>query len=166
MRRVGLRFSVLALAWIGASLILCGSEGAAKALAHGRGRPQADRFQIQYYGYYPTCWRRFPEGWACPIRDCEPGASILAPKASEEAPLAPPTETKPTPATPSEPSPTPAVPSAPQPMPMTPSTQPPRTPSSALPPPAPPSPTPAAPPAARPAAPAKPPTDAKPPGGE
>jgi len=24
-----------------------------------------------YYGYYPTCWRRFPEGWGCPCPNPE-----------------------------------------------------------------------------------------------
>jgi hypothetical protein len=24
-----------------------------------------------YYGYYPTCWRKFPEGWACPCPNPE-----------------------------------------------------------------------------------------------
>lgn len=29
-----------------------------------------------YYGYYPTCWRKFPEGWACPCPNPElPDAS-------------------------------------------------------------------------------------------
>lgn len=23
-------------------------------------------YRRQYYGYYPTCWRRFPAGWGCP----------------------------------------------------------------------------------------------------
>ncbi len=22
--------------------------------------------ETMYYGYYPTCWRRWPEGWGCP----------------------------------------------------------------------------------------------------
>ncbi len=24
-----------------------------------------------YYGYFPTCWRKFPEGWACPCPNPE-----------------------------------------------------------------------------------------------
>lgn len=24
------------------------------------------RYRAEYYGYYPTCWRRFPPGWGCP----------------------------------------------------------------------------------------------------
>ena len=23
-------------------------------------------YRHQYFGYHPTCWRRFPEGWGCP----------------------------------------------------------------------------------------------------
>ena len=23
-------------------------------------------YKHQYYGYYPTCWRKFPDGWGCP----------------------------------------------------------------------------------------------------
>jgi len=23
-------------------------------------------YRHQYYGYHPTCWRRFPDGWGCP----------------------------------------------------------------------------------------------------
>jgi hypothetical protein len=26
-------------------------------------------YRHQYYGYFPTCWRRFPPGWGCP--NCE-----------------------------------------------------------------------------------------------
>jgi hypothetical protein len=39
-----------------------------------------------YYGYYPTCWQRWPEGWydICPPQDCEhvldlPPTEILPP---------------------------------------------------------------------------------------
>lgn len=28
--------------------------------------PRITIFRRQYYGYYPTCWRQFPPGWACP----------------------------------------------------------------------------------------------------
>jgi hypothetical protein len=27
--------------------------------------PQYRMIREQYYGYYPTCWRRFPPGWGC-----------------------------------------------------------------------------------------------------
>lgn len=28
--------------------------------------PVYRRYRTDYYGYYPTCWRRFPPGWGCP----------------------------------------------------------------------------------------------------
>lgn len=28
--------------------------------------PVYDLYRHQYYGYFPTCWRRFPPGWGCP----------------------------------------------------------------------------------------------------
>jgi hypothetical protein len=38
-----------------------------------RQRPSLDEeapvygtYRRQYYGYYPTCWRRYPAGWGCP----------------------------------------------------------------------------------------------------
>ena len=31
--------------------------------------PQYRMMREQYYGYYPTCWRRFPEGWGCVSAD-------------------------------------------------------------------------------------------------
>ncbi len=26
-------------------------------------------YKQQYFGYHPTCWRKFPEGWGCPSRE-------------------------------------------------------------------------------------------------
>jgi hypothetical protein len=26
-------------------------------------------YKHQYFGYYPTCWRTFPDGWGCPSRE-------------------------------------------------------------------------------------------------
>ncbi|MFI5459360.1 MAG: hypothetical protein ACHRXM_28375 [Isosphaerales bacterium] len=26
-------------------------------------------YKYQYFGYHPTCWRRFPDGWGCPSPD-------------------------------------------------------------------------------------------------
>ena len=26
-------------------------------------------YKHQYFGYHPTCWRKFPEGWGCPSRE-------------------------------------------------------------------------------------------------
>lgn len=28
--------------------------------------PQFRQIRQDYWGYYPTCWRRFPPGWGCP----------------------------------------------------------------------------------------------------
>jgi len=28
--------------------------------------PGFKMYRQQYYGYHPTCWRRFPDGWGCP----------------------------------------------------------------------------------------------------
>lgn len=29
-------------------------------------KPVFGQYRHQYYGYFPTCWRRFPPGWGCP----------------------------------------------------------------------------------------------------
>jgi hypothetical protein len=26
-------------------------------------------YKHQYFGYHPTCWRKFPDGWGCPSRE-------------------------------------------------------------------------------------------------
>jgi hypothetical protein len=44
--------------------------------------PQYRMIREQFYGYYPTCWRRFPEGWGC----LNPEAPDWA-KALEKQPL-------------------------------------------------------------------------------
>ena len=31
--------------------------------------PQYRMIREQFYGYYPTCWRKFPEGWGCQSAD-------------------------------------------------------------------------------------------------
>jgi hypothetical protein len=31
--------------------------------------PRYSAIREQYYGYFPTCWRRFPPGWGCPSPD-------------------------------------------------------------------------------------------------
>src|SRR3954468_22369507 len=28
--------------------------------------PMYGLYRHQYYGYFPTCWRPFPQGWGCP----------------------------------------------------------------------------------------------------
>jgi hypothetical protein len=32
----------------------------------------------EYYGYYPTCWRKFPDGWACPCPNPEAPNRVAA----------------------------------------------------------------------------------------
>jgi hypothetical protein len=44
----------------------------------------------QYYGYFPTCWRRFPQGWGCP----SPEAPDVE-KAFRDLPLEKPSELAP-----------------------------------------------------------------------
>jgi hypothetical protein len=34
-------------------------------------------YRRQYYGYYPTCWRRFPPGWGCPSPEAPNGAAAM-----------------------------------------------------------------------------------------
>ncbi len=31
--------------------------------------PVYKTFRQKYYGYHPTCWRRFPDGWGCPSKE-------------------------------------------------------------------------------------------------
>jgi hypothetical protein len=74
--------------------------------------PLYKTYKQQYFGYYPTCWRTFPDGWGCPSRE--------APNKEEEfkkLPLLsgagePPTEEKPM--EPAGPVRRPAVPNAPE----------------------------------------------------
>lgn len=33
--------------------------------------PFYKQVRSQYYGYFPTCWSKFPEGWACPCPNPE-----------------------------------------------------------------------------------------------
>ena len=33
--------------------------------------PFYSHIRHNYYGYYPTCWRKFPQGWACPCPNPE-----------------------------------------------------------------------------------------------
>ena len=40
--------------------------------------PQYRMIREQFYGYYPTCWRRFPEGWGCQSADAPDFAASLA----------------------------------------------------------------------------------------
>lgn len=47
--------------------------------------PMYSQVRQQYWGYYPTCWRRFPEGWCCPNSE---KADIA--RSFKELPLQPP----------------------------------------------------------------------------
>jgi hypothetical protein len=47
-----------------------------------------------YYGYFPTCWRRFPEGWACPCPnpDAPDAAASFREQPRDPKPELPPAE--------------------------------------------------------------------------
>jgi hypothetical protein len=47
-------------------------------------------YRHEYYGYYPTCWRRFPPGWGCPSPEAPnwPAELIRAPLDESVAPPA------------------------------------------------------------------------------
>jgi hypothetical protein len=34
-------------------------------------------YRRQYYGYFPTCWRRFPPGWGCPSPEAPSSAAAM-----------------------------------------------------------------------------------------
>jgi hypothetical protein len=49
-----------------------------------RQRPPCDQedpvykiYKQQYFGYHPTCWRRFPDGWGCPSPEAPDRAKSL-----------------------------------------------------------------------------------------
>ncbi len=39
--------------------------------------PRYPYIRENYFGYFPTCWRRFPEGWGCPSADAPNWAAAL-----------------------------------------------------------------------------------------
>ncbi len=39
--------------------------------------PRYGYIRENYYGYFPTCWRRFPPGWGCPSADAPNWAAEL-----------------------------------------------------------------------------------------
>lgn len=41
-------------------------------------KPLFGLYRQQYYGYYPTCWRKFPPGWGCPTPDAPNWAAEVA----------------------------------------------------------------------------------------
>src|SRR3954453_13389067 len=49
-------------------------------------------YRNQYYGYFPTCWRPFPQGWGCPSPEA-PNAA----RAFQELPRTKPPESLPEP---------------------------------------------------------------------
>ncbi len=52
--------------------------------------PAYPMIRQQYWGYYPTCWRRFPPGWGCPSAEAPNWAASL-----EKQPLPKPENTGP-----------------------------------------------------------------------
>src|SRR5262245_23754476 len=44
-------------------------------------------YRQQYYGYFPTCWRRFPPGWGCPSPEAPDFAKSLRPPPEGVGPL-------------------------------------------------------------------------------
>src|SRR4051794_33602426 len=40
--------------------------------------PQYKMIRQEYWGHYPTCWRRFPPGWGCPSPEVENWAQAKA----------------------------------------------------------------------------------------
>src|SRR3990172_10590593 len=71
MKGVGIGLGALSVAVVVAfgALAIPSAVEAGSIHLFNHPRPRADRFQNSYYGYYPTCWRRFPPGWACPLRE-------------------------------------------------------------------------------------------------
>ena len=43
-------------------------------------------YRSQYYGYFPTCWRRFPPGWGCPSPEAPNAAQSFAEIKRDELP--------------------------------------------------------------------------------
>ena len=39
--------------------------------------PRFGMIRREYFGYYPTCWRRFPDGWGCPSPEAPDWAASL-----------------------------------------------------------------------------------------
>jgi hypothetical protein len=73
-------------------------------------------YKYQYFGYHPTCWRRFPDGWGCPSREVGnkeksyaelPLGGVVAPRADQPPDQGTPNE-------PGAPTQRPAVPNPPE----------------------------------------------------
>ncbi len=56
--------------------------------------PYYGQVRHDYFGYYPTCWRKFPEGWACPCPNPEaPNVAAEFQKLKrDDKPTVPPTD--------------------------------------------------------------------------
>jgi hypothetical protein len=50
--------------------------------------PVFHAYRHEYYGYYPTCWRRFPPGWGCPSPEAPNWPSELIREPLQETPPA------------------------------------------------------------------------------
>jgi hypothetical protein len=47
-------------------------------------------YRHEYFGYHPTCWRRFPAGWGCPSPEAPDAAASFAKRPRDPAvPLSP-----------------------------------------------------------------------------
>ena len=64
--------ALLALGWLLGGTSVCHAQlfphlGIRRQKADCAQEPPFNKYIRQnYYGYYPTCWRAFPPGWACP----------------------------------------------------------------------------------------------------
>ena len=47
-------------------------------------------YRHQYFGYHPTCWRRFPEGWGCPSPEAPNVAQAFRDQPRDAPPVLPP----------------------------------------------------------------------------
>jgi hypothetical protein len=47
-------------------------------------------YRHQYFGYHPTCWRRFPEGWGCPSPEAPNVAQAFRDLPRDPLPVLPP----------------------------------------------------------------------------
>jgi hypothetical protein len=65
-------------------------------------RPDYRYVRHEYFGYYPTCWRRFPPGWGCPSAEAPNSAAAMeeikreAARAAQSPPGEQPDEAQPT----------------------------------------------------------------------
>src|SRR4051794_41752520 len=43
-------------------------------------------YRHEYFGYHPTCWRRFPPGWGCPSPEAPNAAAEVQKRPRDPAP--------------------------------------------------------------------------------